>query len=129
MNLRAVETGGTSLARQLVRADLKAGEPCGRPGWVLDRGAPTMCPPSSIEVFVNYVEMCWKTLSIWVKVEDLAFTGAKVMKMRWRKEATATLSPSILLYSTQRARVTLSTSISKLCQSSKSHSHGRKQKQ
>ena len=37
MNLRAVETGGTSLARQLVRADLKAGEPCGRPGCVLDR--------------------------------------------------------------------------------------------
>ena len=37
MNLRAVESGGVSLKRQLVRPDLKAGEPCGRPNCVLDR--------------------------------------------------------------------------------------------
>ena len=37
MELRCVETGGVSLAGQLVRPDLKAGEPCGRPGCVLDR--------------------------------------------------------------------------------------------
>ena len=36
MDLRAFETGGVSLARQLVKSDLKAGEPCGRPGCVLD---------------------------------------------------------------------------------------------
>jgi hypothetical protein len=32
-----VETGGVSLARQLVQPDLRAGEPCGRPGCVLDQ--------------------------------------------------------------------------------------------
>ena len=37
MNLRAVETGGLSLGKQLVRPDLKGGEPCGRPGCVLDK--------------------------------------------------------------------------------------------
>ena len=36
MKLRAIETGGVSLGKQLVRADLRAGEPCGRPGCVLD---------------------------------------------------------------------------------------------
>ena len=35
-NLRAVETGGLSIGKQLVRPDLKGGEPCGRPGCVLD---------------------------------------------------------------------------------------------
>ena len=29
MKLRVVETGGVSLARQLVQPDLRAGEPCG----------------------------------------------------------------------------------------------------
>ena len=37
LNLRAIETGGLSIGKQLVRPDLKAGEPCGRPGCVLDR--------------------------------------------------------------------------------------------
>ena len=37
MNLRAVETGGLSIGKQLVKPDLRAGEPCGRPGCVLDR--------------------------------------------------------------------------------------------
>ena len=37
MNLRAIETGGVSLGRMLVHPDLKRGEPCGRPGCVLDR--------------------------------------------------------------------------------------------
>ena len=36
INLRAIETGGLSIGKQLVRPDLKAGEPCGRPGCVLD---------------------------------------------------------------------------------------------
>ena len=35
--LRSREKGGVSLARQLVRPDLRSGEPCGRPGCVLDR--------------------------------------------------------------------------------------------
>ena len=36
MQLRSVEMEGVSLAKQLVRKDLKSGEPCGRPGCVLD---------------------------------------------------------------------------------------------
>ena len=42
MDLRAVETGGLSIGKRLVRPDMKSGEPCGRPGCVLDldsRGA------------------------------------------------------------------------------------------
>ena len=37
VKLRAIETGGLSIGKQLVRPDLKAGEPCGRPGCVLDK--------------------------------------------------------------------------------------------
>ena len=36
IKMRAIETGGLSLAKQLVKPDLKRGEPCGRPGCVLD---------------------------------------------------------------------------------------------
>ena len=36
VDLRAIETGGLSIGKRLVRPDLKAGEPCGRPGCVLD---------------------------------------------------------------------------------------------
>ena len=36
MKLRSVEMGGVSLEKQLVRKNLKSGEPCGRPGCVLD---------------------------------------------------------------------------------------------
>ena len=51
MNLRAVETGGASLGKMLVHPDLKRGEPCGRPGCVLDRtsggaGGPHNVPSS-----------------------------------------------------------------------------------
>ena len=35
-NLKAIETGGVSLSKMLVKPDLKRGEPCGRPGCVLD---------------------------------------------------------------------------------------------
>ena len=35
-NLKAIETGGVSLAKMLVKPDLRRGEPCGRPGCVLD---------------------------------------------------------------------------------------------
>ena len=35
--LRSIETGGVNLTKLLVRADLKAGEPCGRPDCVLDK--------------------------------------------------------------------------------------------
>ena len=37
MDLRMRESGGVSLGRRLVRADLRMGEPCGRPGCVLDK--------------------------------------------------------------------------------------------
>ena len=36
LKMRAIETGGLSLAKQLVKPDLKRGEPCGRPGCILD---------------------------------------------------------------------------------------------
>ena len=36
LNLKAIETGGVSLGKLLVHPDLKSGEPCGRPGCVLD---------------------------------------------------------------------------------------------
>ena len=36
MSLKAIETGGVSLGKMLVHPDLKRGEPCGRPGCVLD---------------------------------------------------------------------------------------------
>ena len=35
--MRARETGGLSLGKQLIKADLKAGEKCGRPGCLLDK--------------------------------------------------------------------------------------------
>ena len=37
MVLKSREKEGVSLAQQLVRPDLRSGEPCGRPGCVLDR--------------------------------------------------------------------------------------------
>ena len=51
IKMKAIETGGLSLAKQLVRPDLKRGEPCGRPGCVLDRtsggaGGPHNIPSS-----------------------------------------------------------------------------------
>ena len=51
MKLRAIETGGVSLGKMLVHPDLKRGEPCGRPGCVLDRtsggaGGPHNVPSS-----------------------------------------------------------------------------------
>ena len=68
-NLRAIETGGLSIGKQMVRPDLKVGEPCGRPGCVLDlcsggaggphnvpsnvyRGACKLC--GSIEISAEY---------------------------------------------------------------------------
>ena len=36
MDLRAVETGGLSIGKRLVRPDMKSGKPCGRPGCLLD---------------------------------------------------------------------------------------------
>ena len=61
MDLRAFETGGVSLARQLVKSDLKAGEPCGRPGCVLDtvsggKEDPTTSPLFSTKERVTCVE-------------------------------------------------------------------------
>ena len=35
MKLRSIEAGRVSLGKQLVRANLPVGEPCGRPGFVL----------------------------------------------------------------------------------------------
>ena len=39
MSLRSIETGGVSPTKLLVRADMKAGEPCGRPDCVLDKAS------------------------------------------------------------------------------------------
>ena len=51
VRMKAIETGGLSLAKQLVKPDLRRGEPCGRPGCVLDRtsggaGGPHNIPSS-----------------------------------------------------------------------------------
>ena len=61
MKLRVVETGGVSLAKQLVRADLRAGEPCGRPGCVLDKlsggaGGPHNIPSALYQGTCNLCE-------------------------------------------------------------------------
>ena len=57
LNLRASETGGLSIGKQLVRPGLKAGEPCGRPGWVLDRGSGGAAGPQNVSSVV-YRRIC-----------------------------------------------------------------------
>ena len=61
LNLRAIETGGLSIGKQLVRPDLKAGKPCGRPGCVLDRcsggaGGPHNVPSVVYEELASFVD-------------------------------------------------------------------------
>jgi hypothetical protein len=77
MSLRVVETGGVSLGRQLVRPDLRAGEPCGRPGCVLDRvsggaGGPHNRPSSLYRGTCNLCEAAGVQSEYW---GETAFSG------------------------------------------------------
>ena len=69
-NLRAVETGGLSIGKQLVKPDLKGGEPCGRPGCVLDRvsggaGGPHNVPSSLYRGVCKLCEAQGESAEYW----------------------------------------------------------------
>ena len=69
-NLKAIETGGVSLAKMLVKPDLKRGEPCGRPGCVLDQtsggtGGPHNVPSSLYRGRCNLCEANGETGEYW----------------------------------------------------------------
>ena len=70
MNLRAIETGGISLSKMLVHPDLKRGEPCGRPGCVLDHtsggaGGPHNVPSTLYRGECNLCEAEGETGEYW----------------------------------------------------------------
>ena len=121
LNLRAIETGGLSIGKQLVRPDLKAGEPCGRPGCVLDRCSGGAGGPHNVPsvVYRGTCKLCGLvevTSEYW---GESAFSGGyrvigqNNMRMMWRKERSPMLSASILRSFILRARATSSTSRSK----------------
>ena len=70
MNLRAIETGGISLSKMLVHPDLKRGEPCGRPGCVLDNtsggaGGPHNVPSTLYRGECNLCQAQGETGEYW----------------------------------------------------------------
>ena len=70
MKLRAIETGGLSLGKMLVHPDLKRGEPCGRPGCVLDRvsggaGGPHNVPSSLYRGVCKLCEAQGESAEYW----------------------------------------------------------------
>ena len=78
MDLRAVETGGLSIGKQLVRPDLRAGEPCGRPGCVLDKCSGGAGGPHNVPsvVYRGICKLCGAeelTSEYW---GESAFSGA-----------------------------------------------------
>ena len=79
MNLRAVETGGASLGKMLVHPDLKRGEPCGRPGCVLDRTSGGAGGPHNVPS-ANYVKLKGNQPSIGVKAVFLDHIDVNNMK-------------------------------------------------
>ena len=96
MNLRAVETGGLSIGKQLVRPDLRAGEPCGRPGCVLDRCSGGAGGPHNVPsvVYRGICKLCGEeelTSEYW---GESAFSGGfragvHEENVRTKKEANA----------------------------------------
>ena len=96
MNLRAVETGGLSIGKQLVRPDLRAGEPCGRPGCVLDRCSGGAGGPHNVPsvVYRGICKLCGEeelTSEYW---GESAFSegfraGVHEENVRTKKEANA----------------------------------------
>ena len=100
MSLRAVETGGLSLARQLVKPDLKAGEPCGRQGCVLclmggGAGAPHNCPFALYMGNSKLYEAGGERGSTGGRQEDLGFTEPNNTRVRWPGETS--ILPSFTL--------------------------------
>ena len=70
LDLRCVETGGVSLAKQLVKANLRSGEPCGRPGCVLDEvsggaGGPHNVPSVLYKGTCNLCEEVGENAEYW----------------------------------------------------------------
>ena len=96
MNLRAVETGGLSIGKQLVRPDLRAGEPCGRPGCVLDKCSGGAGGPHNVPsvVYRGICKLCGEdelTSEYW---GESAFSGGfragvHEENVRTKKEANA----------------------------------------
>ena len=60
MDLRAVETGGLSIGKRLVRPDMKSGEPCGRPGCVLDLGSRGAGTPHNVQCIQRCLQALWR---------------------------------------------------------------------
>ena len=96
VDLRAVETGGLSIGKRLVRPDLKAGEPCGRPGCVLDRcsggaGGPHNVPSN---VYRGACKLCGEvevTAEYWGESAFSGFYRTKLHEedVEGRKESNA----------------------------------------
>ena len=69
-NLKAIETGGVSLSKMQVKPDLRRGEPCGRPGCILDltsggAGGPHNVPSSLYRGGCNLCEANGETGEYW----------------------------------------------------------------
>ena len=60
MDLRAVETGGLSIGKRLVRPDMKSGEPCGRPGCVLDLDSEGAGGPHNVQCIQRCLQALWR---------------------------------------------------------------------
>ena len=117
VRMKAIETGGLSLAKQLVKPDLRRGEPCGRPGCVLDRtsggaGGPHNIP-SSLYRGGCYVKLQENPENIGARADSQDATDAVVTIQMWSPERRQMLLPSILHYSTQITRATSRTLISR----------------
>ena len=105
IKMRAIETGGLSLAKQLVKPDLKRGEPCGRPGCVLDltsggAGGPHNIPSSLYKGECKLCEADGESAEYW---GESGFSGshrcdAHGAEVVARKEANAFAKPLAIFH-------------------------------
>ena len=131
MTLRSVEMGGVSLAKQLVRKDLKSGEPCGRPGCFLDTLSGGAGGPNN-----QHSVLYHGTCNICGEVEELTLYWGEISRSGYHctlkheeeviKRFGGTPLPSTWPYSTQRRRVIKVHSPSKLSQRLRNPSRERK---
>ena len=80
MDLRAVETGGLSIGKRLVRPDMKSVEPCGRPGCVLDLDSGGAGGPHNVpsNVYRGVCKLCGEvevTAEYWGESAFSGFSG------------------------------------------------------
>ena len=111
--MRAVETGGLSIGKQLVRPDLKAGEPCGRPSCVLDRcsggaGGPHNVPSNVYRGGCKLCEAAGESGEYW---GESGFTGchrcgAHGAEVVARKETNAFAKHLALFHPDQQGDIT-----------------------